>query len=148
MERGGSVAGTSHAVLGWLRGGYWLAATACASSSPGGAGPVDAAVDAVAAPACAAASRCAGPISGGGECVTTLDATLVDPGGHPVAGVPVFACGTNLCTEPSPTGLEGHAHLAPCVTIENPALKVFDDPTWAPFAAGSSAPGRASRSPG
>jgi len=74
--------------------------------------------------------------SGGGECVTTLDATLVDPGGQPVAGVPVFACGTNLCTEPSPTDAEGHAHLAPCVSIAHPALKVFDDPSWAPFAAG------------
>jgi hypothetical protein len=73
--------------------------------------------------------------------VTTLDVTLVDPGGKAIAGVPVFACGTNLCTEPTATDATGHAALAPCVTIANPALKVFDDPTWAPFAAGLLGPG-------
>ncbi len=122
-------------VPGWIRCGVCLASVACASSSPGSATPVDAGAEVVLPPACTGASSCSGMTSGGGECVTTLDATLVDPGGQPVAGVPVFACGTNLCTEPSPTDADGHAHLAPCVSIAHPALKVFDDPTWAPFAA-------------
>jgi hypothetical protein len=102
---------------------------------------VDAGADVPSPPACTATSACIGTTSGGGECVTTLDATLVDPAGNPVTGVPVFACGTNLCTEPSPTGSDGHVHLAPCVTIANPAIKVFDDPAWAPFAAGLQGPG-------
>lgn len=98
--------------------------------------PADAGGDVAAPRVCVATSECNETTVGGGQCVTTLDVTLVDPGGKPAAGIPVFACGTNLCTEPSPTDSAGHAHLAPCVTIASPALKVFDDPTWTPFAAG------------
>ncbi len=125
------------AALG-VRAGSWLWVVACGASTSGSSQvpAVDSGADAAVPAACTATSACSGTTSGGGVCVTTLDATLVDPQGHPIAGVPVFACGTNLCTEPSPTGADGHAHLAPCVTIERPALKVFDDPTWAPFAAG------------
>ena len=71
----------------------------------------------------------------GRQCVTTVDATLVDPSGKPVAGVPVFTCGTNLCTEPHPTAADGHAQVTACIDIAKPALKVFDDPAWVPFAA-------------
>jgi hypothetical protein len=73
--------------------------------------------------------------AGGGQCVTTVDATLFDASGKPIAGVPVFTCGTNLCTEPHPTAADGHAQVTACVEIANPALKVFDDPAWVPFAA-------------
>jgi hypothetical protein len=67
--------------------------------------------------------------------VTTVDVTLKDPAGKPVGGVPVFACGTNVCSEPVKTSASGLAQLEPCIHIADPAVKVFDDPTWVPFAA-------------
>jgi len=112
----------------------------CSSSSPSssagpsdGGGPSDTGIAAEAAPACTPTSSC-DPASGGEQCVTTVDATLVDPSGKPVAGVPVFTCGTNLCTEPHPTAADGHARVAACLDFAAPALKIFDDPAWVPFA--------------
>jgi hypothetical protein len=68
-----------------------------------------------------------------------MDATMVDPthasSGAPIASLPVYLCGTNLCTEPSTTGADGHVTVAACLPFSNPALKVFSDPQWAPFAA-------------
>jgi hypothetical protein len=64
-----------------------------------------------------------------------MDATLVDPTGKPVAGVPVFVCGTNLCTSPSKSASDGTVEVAACLPFASPALKVFSDPQWAPFAA-------------
>ena len=115
-----------------------LVAGCSSSSAPAGpqdgGGPADTGIGAEAAAACTPTSPCA-TASGGGQCVTTVDATLVDPSGKPVAGVPVFTCGTNLCTEPHPTAADGRARVTACIDIAKPALKVFDDPAWVPFAA-------------
>jgi hypothetical protein len=64
-----------------------------------------------------------------------MDATLVDPTGSPVVGIPVFLCGTNLCTAPQSTRSDGSVEVAACLPFASPALKVFPDPQWVPFAA-------------
>ena len=125
---------------GWLVGvgALGLFGAGCSASSasaaPSDGGPSDTAIAAEGAAACTPSSSC-GTGSGVGQCVTTVDATLFDPSGKPVAGVPVFTCGTNLCTEPHPTAADGHAQVAACLDIAAPALKVFNDPAWVPFAA-------------
>jgi hypothetical protein len=114
-----------------------LSVAACSSTSASPVSPPgDAGADAQAtAPACTPTSACPVAPSAGARCVTTVDATLVDPSGHPLAGIPVFACGTNLCTAPQTTGEGGHARVAACLGIANAALKIFDDPARVPFAA-------------
>jgi hypothetical protein len=60
---------------------------------------------------------------------------MLDPSDKPVGGIPVFVCGTNLCTSPSKTAADGSVEVAACLPFASPALKVFSDPAWAPFAA-------------
>jgi hypothetical protein len=54
--------------------------------------------------------------------------------GAPVASVPVFVCGTNVCSAPTKTGPDGSVLLPVCLDVAKPAIKIFDDPTWVPFA--------------
>jgi hypothetical protein len=51
-----------------------------------------------------------------------------------VAGIPAFVCGTNVCSSPVSTAGDGSVTLPLCLDIAQPALKVFDDPAWVPFA--------------
>ncbi len=119
-----------------------LAAAGC-SSSPGvaplydGEGGADGAVEGGVdgPPACLAASPCVQAPLAGQECVTTLTATVYDGTGAPVAGLPVFVCGTNLCSLPSKTAADGTVEVDVCLPFAAPALKVFSDPQWGPFAA-------------
>lgn len=92
-------------------------------------------------PACLATSTCAQAPAKGQECVTTMGATLVDPTGAPVAGLPVYLCGTNLCSEPVKTGSDGSVEVAACLPFASPAIKVFSDPAWGAFAALLHGPG-------
>jgi hypothetical protein len=71
----------------------------------------------------------------GQECVTTVTTTVDDATGAPVAGLPVFVCGTNLCSDPVQTADDGTVEVAVCLPFSAPALKVFSDPAWSPFAA-------------
>ncbi|MGH7297291.1 MAG: hypothetical protein ACRELB_20295 [Polyangiaceae bacterium] len=116
-----------------------LGSTHC-SSSPGAAAlpEPEGGTDAGAGdepPACLASSACGQAPLTGQECVTTMSATVVDGTGAPVQGLPVFLCGTNLCSEPSRTAADGTVEVAVCLPFAAPALKVFSDPQWAPFAA-------------
>ena len=125
---------------------WWAAALAPAllgsapscSSSPA-ASPADAGGGADGGgdgpPACLAASSCVQAPAQGQECVTTMNVRLVDPTGGPVAGLPVYLCGTNLCTDPSDTASDGSVEVAACLPFAAPALKVFSDPQWGAFAA-------------
>lgn len=71
----------------------------------------------------------------GQQCVTTVSATVDDQTGAPVAGLPVFVCGTNLCSDPVDTDGSGTVDIAVCLPFAAPAFKVFSDPAWSPFAA-------------
>jgi hypothetical protein len=53
----------------------------------------------------------------------------------PVPGLPVFVCGTNLCSLPHATAQDGTVTLSVCLPFASPALKVFSDPRWGAFAA-------------
>lgn len=64
-----------------------------------------------------------------------MDATMLDALGAPVVGLPVFVCGTNLCSEPVKTAADGTVGVAVCLPFAGPALKVFSDPAYVPFAA-------------
>jgi hypothetical protein len=85
--------------------------------------------------ACLASSACTQAPAAGQECITTVSATMVDATNTPVAGLPVFVCGTNLCSVPVPTAADGTAEIVVCLPFADPAFKVFSDPQWAPFAA-------------
>jgi hypothetical protein len=102
-----------------------------------GAGGADAGTDSPGdePPACLAASACVQQPIAGQECVTTMHATMRDTLGSPVAELPVFVCGTNLCSEPVKTAADGTVDLAVCLPFAGPALKVFSDPAYVPFAA-------------
>ena len=113
----------------------WIGLAAAGCSAGGSASPPPVVVDASSPPACLPTSACVGTARADQRCVTTLGATVVDPAGAPVAGLPVYVCGTDLCTEPSRTGADGSVEVQACLPIANPALKVFSDPQWAPFAA-------------
>jgi hypothetical protein len=91
--------------------------------------------------ACEATSACVQAPAGSQQCVTTVSATFVDAMGAPVTGLPVFVCGTNLCSLPVKTGAAGTVTLALCLPLAAPALKLFDDPAWGPFAAALQGPG-------
>jgi hypothetical protein len=54
--------------------------------------------------------------------------------GAPAASVPVFVCGTNVCSAPTSTAADGTVLLPVCLDVAKPAIKIFDDPTWVPFA--------------
>ena len=71
------------------------AAAAACSSTPKQAAPAEAGVDA-APPECLASSACVQQPAAGQQCVTTVSATVDDQTGAPIAGLPVFVCGTNL----------------------------------------------------
>jgi hypothetical protein len=111
---------------------------ACSSSPTPGAAPDggDAGAQPEAGETCtAASSSCVQAPAPGQQCVTTMQATIVDPSGAPVAGLPVSVCGTNLCTVPAKTAADGTVTVAACLPFARPALEVFADPVWAPFAA-------------
>jgi hypothetical protein len=115
--------------------------TSTGAPADGGGGSDAAAVDAgddVAAegPAsCTATSACAQTPTATQQCVTTVSTTLLDPTGAAAGGIPVFVCGTNLCSAPKKTAADGTVQLTLCLPLATPALKVFDDPAWGPFAA-------------
>jgi hypothetical protein len=124
-----------------LAGLVALVAPGC-SSSPGAAalpepegGAEGSASEAGDEPAeCVATSTCTQAPTPGQQCVTTMSATVVDGASKPVAGLPVFVCGTNLCSQPSKTAGDGTVDVSVCLPFAAPAMKVFSDPQWAPFA--------------
>jgi len=123
-------------VLALAAGG---AGAACSSSSAPVAGDAGSTGDDASGddgpPACLATSTCAQMPTGMQECVTTVSATVVDPSGKPVPKLPVFVCGTNLCSVPQPTADDGTVTLSVCLPFASPAMKVFSDPQWGALAA-------------
>jgi hypothetical protein len=85
-------------------------------------------------PSCDNRPVCSGNPRTGQSCVGTVDAELVDPSGAPVTGIVVTICGTDLCSEPVNSDASGKAHLSLCLFMTSPSFRVFDDPSWAPFA--------------
>lgn len=86
-------------------------------------------------PACTASGPCTASSGTGTECVSVVHARLLGAEtSKGIAGVPVFVCGTNVCSTPVQTAADGSVTLALCLDIAQPALKVFDDPAWVPFA--------------
>jgi hypothetical protein len=82
--------------------------------------------------------ECKGPGYGGMEktlTVGTVKATVLDQDGKPAADVPVFVCGTDLCTPPAKTGANGTAALTWGKDLKAPAFKYGDGLDWAKFAA-------------
>lgn len=113
-----------------------LVGAGCSSHSGAGLAPDAGNAQAEAGETCTTASTtCVQAPAAGQRCVTTMQATMVDPSGAPVAGLPVFVCGTNLCTAPARSAADGSVTVAACLPFARPALKVFSDPAWGPFAA-------------
>lgn len=118
---------------------------ACSSTVPGAAaldsgssdsrsgddGTGDAGADG--AGACTSTSACVDAPRAGQTCVTTVEATMQDGTGAPLAGLTVFTCGTDLCTAPTKSAADGKVRIATCHNMSFPSLKVFSDPEWAPF---------------
>jgi len=86
------------------------------------------------APACTAQGPCAVTAGTGTECVSTVSAKIATSTGGPAASVPVFVCGTNVCSASTSTAADGRVLLPVCLDVAKPAIKIFDDPTWVPFA--------------
>ena len=117
-------------------------ASGCSSSdapagSPGsgGAGSADAAVD---APVCNAAAECrtaseGAPPPTGGVCLKTLDTSVVDVDGKPVADVVTAACGSNICLQQR-SAADGTVHIDICQYIVKPAYKIIGGTKWVSFA--------------
>lgn len=111
-----------------------LVAGGCGGSSSGGSAATADAGKETGPPACTAQGPCAVTSGTGTACVSTVRAKLATSAGTPAASVPVFICGTNVCSAPTSTAADGTVLLPVCLDIAKPAIKIFDDPTWVPFA--------------
>ncbi|HEX8793099.1 MAG TPA: hypothetical protein VF765_19275 [Polyangiaceae bacterium] len=109
-----------------------LALVSCSSSSAP-AQAVDAGAES-GPPACTAQGPCTATSGTGTECVSTVRVKVVTSSGGPAASVPVFVCGTNVCSAPTSTASDGSLLMPICLDVAKPAIKIFDDPKWVPFA--------------
>ena len=78
-----------------------------------------------------------GPGYGGDEkslAVGAVSAKLLDQDGNPASGVPVFVCGTDICTAPAKSGADGSASIPANQTLKAPAFKYGDGLEWAKLA--------------
>jgi hypothetical protein len=78
-----------------------------------------------------------GPGYGGNEkalAVGVVTVKLVDQAGNPAVGVPVFVCGTDICTAPAKSGADGGASIPANQTLKAPAFKYGDGLEWTKFA--------------
>jgi hypothetical protein len=134
---------------------FATAAAACASSSSspaalrddgagagaggGGAAPgTSTGTDPGASPArdCSSDPRACTPGASarpGARCVTTIDATVTDPDGRPLAGVPVVCCTQDVCSG-AKSDAAGSAHLRLCRDVTAAALKVEGNTHWVSIA--------------
>jgi hypothetical protein len=65
----------------------------------------------------------------GGPTVTgpkSVKAKIVDETGAPVAGTPIYICGTDICSKPGTTGTDGSASISTPLTEKKPAFKFGD----------------------
>jgi hypothetical protein len=67
-------------------------------------------------------------------CVATVQATLVDPTGAPVAGQNLLVCGDNLCSLPGLTNSQGSTEFQLCEQMVSPALKFIAGAGYVSFA--------------
>jgi hypothetical protein len=67
-------------------------------------------------------------------CVATVQASLVDSSGAPVAGQDLLVCGDNLCSLPGPTDSQGSAQFFLCEAMVLPALKFLGGAGYVSFA--------------
>lgn len=85
-----------------------------------------------------AAAVCEGKGYGGMEKVAmvgVVKATLVDQDAKPASGVPVFVCGTDVCTPPAKSGANGSTTINANTNLKAPAFKYGDGLEFAKFAA-------------
>lgn len=123
--------------------GLCVGAGGCSSSTSGatgatkdgGASTVDADGDEDAAdsgPACS--QGCQATSLANATCVASVQASLVDTTGAPIAGQPLLVCGDNLCSLPGVTDGEGATQFSLCEQMVYPALKFIGGPAYASFA--------------
>jgi hypothetical protein len=67
-------------------------------------------------------------------CVATVQASLVDATGAPVAGQDLLVCGDNLCSLPGQTDSQGATQFELCEAMVLPALKFLGGPSYVSFA--------------
>ncbi|MFT3765027.1 MAG: hypothetical protein QM820_05865 [Minicystis sp.] len=75
------------------------------------------------------APTCPGPGYGGNEetkAVSSVTATLIDQNGAPVAGQPVYICGTDICSDPAMSGPDGKVTITTTLSMKKPAFKFGD----------------------
>jgi hypothetical protein len=65
----------------------------------------------------------------GVRCVTTVDTTVVDPDGQPLAGMTAMTCSEEICVA-GRSDAAGHVHLAPCHLMTGAALKFVGGAKW------------------
>lgn len=61
-------------------------------------------------------------------------AVIVDETGAPVAGQPIYVCGTDVCSDPSMTGSDGSANISSTLMMKSPAFKFGDAVNYAELA--------------
>jgi len=61
----------------------------------------------------------------------TVQGTLVDVSGAPVAGQPLYICGTDLCSPPAKSGSQGEVMIATNTMMKKRAFKFGDALTYA-----------------
>jgi len=75
------------------------------------------------------APTCPGMGYAGGEKTTpggSVTAIIVDQNGAPVAGQPVFICGTDICSDPGMTGTDGKVSISTTLMMKKAAFKFGD----------------------
>ena len=85
-----------------------------------------------AAPSCD--QGCPASTLAGATCVASVQASLVDGTGAPVAGQALLVCGDNLCSLPGVTDSKGTASFFLCEEMVLPALKFIAGPDYVSFA--------------
>jgi hypothetical protein len=122
-----------------------VAAAACSSGSTGAsAGPKDAGGETgqedagttqeAGEPAFSCDAGCAATTLADATCVETVQASLVDGTGTPVAGQDLLVCGDNLCSLPGQTNTQGSTEFFLCEQMLLPALKFIAGPSYVSFA--------------
>jgi hypothetical protein len=119
----------------------FVAALGAACSAPSGASssaPSDDPSSAAARKNAHGAAACVG-VSGacdpgqappaGSRCVTTVDTTVTDPDGQPLAGMTAMTCSEEICVA-GRSDAAGHVHLAACHLMTGAALKFVGGAKW------------------
>lgn len=74
------------------------------------------------------------PVNGAAVAGGSVTAKIVDEAGAPVANQPVYICGTDLCTNPQMTAMDGSVSISTTIMMKNPAFKFGDATTYAELA--------------